>query len=177
MPSKSLLFRLIILFAVSASLASCGAFNAAVGTPEPSHTGTRLNKDELRLRNKIISDAKKHVGTKYRYGGKAPTGFDCSGFVSYVLKNNGVPVSGPSYSQENLGEKISSKQAQPGDLVFFRKTRTGKVYHVAMVYENNGGQLTVIHSTSSRGVVIDKLYESSYWKTKYITLRNVVNGV
>lgn len=173
---KSLLFKVALYIAVSASLASCGGFDGAFGTPKTSHTGTQSDKGELRLRNNIISDAKKHLGTRYRYGGKVPSGFDCSGFVSYVMKENGVPVSGPSYSQENLGKKISSKQAMPGDLVFFRKSRTGKVYHVAMVYDNDEGRLTVIHSTSSRGVVIDKLYESSYWRTKYITLRNVVSG-
>ena len=176
MNRKSLWFQVALFIAVSALTTSCEVFKEPLGTPhKPSHTGTHVGKSELRLRNNIITDAKKHLGLKYHYGGKTPKGFDCSGFVSYVMNKNGVHVSGPSYSQENLGKKISSKQAQPGDLVFFRKTRTGKVFHVAMVFENRGGKLTVIHSTSSRGVVIDKLYESSYWKTKYITLRNVID--
>lgn len=175
MVTKSLLTKALILVSI-VGITSCGVFDTSVRSPKTSHTGTHgLSKNELRLRNNIISSAKKHVGTKYRYGGKSPTGFDCSGFTAYVLQENGVDVTGPSYSQENLGKKIRSTEAKPGDLVFFRKTRTGKVYHVAMVYANDGGKLTVIHSTSSRGVVVDKLSESSYWRTKYITLRNVVS--
>ena len=178
MVSKSLSIKVaLFLFAVSASCTSCGVFKEAVGTPaKPSHTGTHIDKSELRLRHNIVTEAKKYVGVKYRYGGKTPTGFDCSGFVTYVMEKNGVPVSGPSYSQENLGAKISSKQAQPGDLIFFRKTRTGKVYHVAMVYGNDNGSLTVIHATSSRGVVLERLSDNSYWRTKYVTLRNVIGS-
>ena len=145
--------------------------------PSSPHTETHYSSNKkLRLRSDITKEARKHVGAQYKYGGKTSTGFDCSGFVSHVLQKHGVPVSGPSYAQEKLGKKISKEKARPGDLVFFRKSRTDKVFHVSMVYENSHGDLTLIHSTSSRGVVIDKLNESSYWRSKVMTVRDVISG-
>ncbi|HFA48676.1 MAG TPA: NlpC/P60 family protein [Bacteroidetes bacterium] len=148
-----------------------------VSSPSAPHTETHASRDKKpRLRSEVTKDARKYLGTRYKYGGKTSTGFDCSGFVSHVLQKNGIPVSGPSYALEKLGKKISKEKARPGDLVFFRKSRTGKVFHVSMVYENDHGDLTLIHSTSSRGVVIDKLSESSYWRSKVMTVRDVISG-
>jgi cell wall-associated NlpC family hydrolase len=175
MAEKSLTAKLLIYILIAAS--GCAMHRGFSGSTEAPHTGTHSSKKaEERLRTDITDYAKKHVGTKYRYGGNSPTGFDCSGFVSYIMRNYKVPVSGPSYSQEKLGKKISKEDAQPGDLVFFRKTKNGKVFHVAIVYSNDRGKLTLIHSTSGRGVVMDRLDESSYWKSKVATFRDVVSG-
>ena len=174
MAGKSLSAKLLLLLLISAS--GCAMHRGILGSSTAPHTGTHSSsKAELRLRSDIVNYAKKHVGAKYRYGGKAPTGFDCSGFTSFVLRNFEVPVSGPSYSQEKLGKKMTKENAQAGDLVFFRKSKAGKVFHVAMVYANDGGDLTLVHSTSSRGVVMDKLSESSYWRSKVMTIRDVIS--
>ncbi len=175
MAGKSLYAKFLVIVSLLAS--GCALHRGVTGSSTSPHTGTHYsNKDETQLRNNITSFAKKHVGVKYRYGGKSPTGFDCSGFTTYVLRNFDVPVSGPSASQEHLGKKTAKGNAQPGDLVFFRKSKAGKVFHVAMVYSNNGGDLRLIHSTSSRGVVVDKVSESSFWRSKVMTFRDVVSG-
>jgi cell wall-associated NlpC family hydrolase len=137
-------------------------------------TAERVSDREARLRQDIVSYAKQQLGTKYKYAGKSPrTGFDCSGFTYYVMNNFNVDLSPSSRAQENQGKKIKVSDAKTGDLIFFRRSKTGAVFHVALVVSNDREGLKVIHSTS-RGVVIDNLYASSYWKPKISTARDVL---
>lgn len=129
---------------------------------------------EILLRSEIVEYAEKFLGTHYRSAGRTPSGFDCSGFVSYVMKEYEIKMNGSSASQEGQGKRISKKDAKPGDLVFFRRSPKGRVHHVAMVYENDESGMTIIHS-ASRGVVIEKIEDSEYWSHKIMTFRNVVS--
>ena len=173
MNKQSLSAKIMTFLLILAS--GCALQRGFSGSSTTPHTGTlTTTKAEAELRSDITNYASKHVGAKYKYGGNSPTGFDCSGFVSYVMREFDVPVSGPSYSQEKLGTKTTRENAKPGDLVFFRKSKAGKVFHVSIVYANRGGDLTLVHSTSSRGVVMDKLSESSYWSSKVMTFRDVI---
>ena len=177
MATTGLSGKLLIFLMVLASGCALHRGINGNGSATTPHTGTHsAKKAEQKLRYDITQFARKHVGTKYRYGGKAPTGFDCSGFTTYVMREFEIPVSGPSYSQESLGRKIKKEEARPGDLVFFRKSRAGKVFHVAIVYDNDHEGMSLIHSTSSRGVVIDNVEKSSYWRSKVMTVRDVVSG-
>lgn len=175
MAVKSLFAKVCLFVFLSAS--GCALHKGVFGSPEttPHTIKHSADKAETRLRNDIVSFAKKQTGVKYRYGGKTPKGFDCSGYTTYVLREFDIPVSGPSYSQEKLGKRVDKENAKPGDLVFFRKSKAGKVFHVALVYANDKGNLSLIHSTSSRGVVIDRLNESSYWRSKVMTVRDVIS--
>lgn len=134
-------------------------------------TSTLTKKD--RLRTDIISYAKQFVGTKYVYAGKDPRGFDCSGFTSYVMKEFDVSLSSSSRMQEDQGRSISVSDALAGDLIFFRREKRGRVFHVALVVSNTRDGLKVIHSTN-RGVVVDNISHNSYWKPKISTARRVI---
>lgn len=124
-------------------------------------------------RSKIINTAKKYIGLPYVYGGKNPSaGFDCSGFTSHVFSENGIKVSGPSYKQAKQGQRKSMKQLKKGDLVFFGSRN--KVSHVAIVANVDRNKIEVIHSTSSRGVVIDDISSSDYWQKRYLFGRDVL---
>ena len=69
------------------------------------------------------------------WGGKSPSGFDCSGFVQYVYKQTyGIDVGSWTVPQENSGTKISVSEAQPGDLYFWGSP--GGTYHVAIATGN-----------------------------------------
>ena len=118
--------------------------------------------------------AEKYVGTKYVYGGKDPKGFDCSGFTYYVMKKFDISIDRTSRSQENAGKSVRLKEVKPGDLVFFRRSPIGSVFHVALVKSNDSEGLHVIHSTS-RGVVVDNISKSSYWKPKLSSARAVIS--
>lgn len=130
--------------------------------------------DEEKLRKDIVDYAHDYLGTEYVYGGKTPDGFDCSGFTCHVMKKYDVKLPPVSASQAKEGKKVKVKNAQPGDLVFFRKTPAGKVFHVALVVDNDGKEgLKVIHSTS-RGVVVDNISKSDYWRPKISIVRDVL---
>lgn len=128
------------------------------------------------LRQEVVAFARQYLGTNYKYAGRDPrTGFDCSGFTGFVMGYFDIPVNGPSGSQEKLGHPIDVKDARAGDLIFFRRSKGGAVFHVSLVVSNGSDGLTVIHSTSGRGVVIDNIPSSSYWRAKYATARDVIS--
>ena len=125
------------------------------------------------LRKDITTYAKKYKGARYKYGGNGPKSFDCSGFTSHVLKKFDVPISRTSNTQAKEGRKISLRSAKPGDLIFFGKGR--KVSHVALVTQNTKSGVFVIHSTSSRGVIEENVSNSSYWKSRLLFVRDVID--
>lgn len=126
------------------------------------------------LRQELVTYAKQFVGTDYLYAGKKPGGFDCSGFTGYVFGHFDIPLSGSSRYQENDGVKIPVSEVQAGDLLFFRREKNGTVFHVSLVISNDENGLFVVHSTSSRGVVIDNIQANSYWREKHATACRVI---
>jgi LysM repeat protein len=70
--------------------------------------------------NQILKTAFSQIGNPYRYGGNSPeTGFDCSGFVSWVYKQDGIALPRSSRDMLAVGEPIPMEELRPGDLVFF----------------------------------------------------------
>lgn len=116
----------------------------------------------------IVATAKKYLGYKYVYGGSSPsTGFDCSGFTSYLFKQHGIALSRTAAGQYSNGVAVSRANLQPGDLVMFGKSG---INHVAIYI--GGGQ--IIHaSTPSTGVRIDTL-TSGYYNNNYAGARRVL---
>ena len=59
-------------------------------------------------------------GCDYRYGGKSPeTGFDCSGLVWYVYRENGIELPRTSDAQAKAGELVPPDEIMPGDILCF----------------------------------------------------------
>lgn len=84
----------------------------------------------------VVNYAKQFIGIKYTYGGSSPsTGFDCSGFTSYVYKHFGVSLPRTSGGQSGAGTAVSRNNLVAGDLVIYSG-------HVAIYV--GGGQ--VIHA-------------------------------
>lgn len=117
--------------------------------------------------NNIIKTAKTQLGVPYRWGGTTSRGFDCSGFVNYVFKKNGIALPRTAASMYKKGKKISKSNLKKGDLVFFQTYKKG-VSHVG-IYRGNG---KFIHASSSKGISIDKL-NSNYWKNKFYGAKRV----
>jgi cell wall-associated NlpC family hydrolase len=133
----------------------------------------KLPKHSL-LRDELIINASKYAGTPYKYGGKRPSsGFDCSGFISYVYQKSGLSADGASYQQANLGSYVGFSDLKPGDLLFFGNK--DKVSHVAMVYSVKNKKISVIHSTKSRGVIVENITNSRYWQNKYMFSKNLIS--
>lgn len=127
------------------------------------------------LRHSLITEAKKHLGTRYVWAGAKPGGFDCSGFTSYLMGLHGVSISRSSRHQATQGKKKAMADVETGDLIFFsRYGKGGRVSHVALVVENTPEGIHVIHATS-RGIVIDNIHESTYWKPKILYAKDVLS--
>lgn len=133
-----------------------------------------VDADTMQLRADITGYAKNFIGLRYRYAGTSPkTGFDCSGFTSYILDEFNVKISRCSRTQSNQGLKVSLDEVLPGDLIFFGSTR--RIKHVAMVVENTPEGIICIHSCS-RGIVVENISTSKYWKPKILFARDVISG-
>ena len=145
---------------------------APAKTTRSHPTRTSKKTSVSSLRTSIVATAKQHLGTRYVYGGKKPGGFDCSGFTTHVYQANGIHLTGASQQQAKQGRRTNKSQLQAGDLIFFGK---GKVSHVGIVASTDGGSLTVIHSTSSRGVVIEDIAGSSYWQSRYLYGKDILS--
>ena len=118
----------------------------------------------------IVNEAMQFLGYPYVWGGTTPSGFDCSGFLYYVINQvtgNGFPRA--MEAQVNRGVYVPSDQLQPGDLVFQQNTYQWGLSHSG-IYIGNG---QFIHAaTPGSGVVISNLWDS-YWGQRYYTARRV----
>lgn len=132
--------------------------------------------DEAEWAGDMIAFAKKFIGTRYRRGGKAPGGFDCSGFTSYVFSQFGFSLSPSSSGQYGQGEKIQRDEVSAGDLLFFtgRNSRSRSVGHVGIAIDNDPatGEITFIHAASSGGIRIDRM-SAPYYSSRYLGARRV----
>ena len=104
----------------------------------------------------IIAIAQQYIGAPYVYGGTTPSGFDCSGYVSFVLKQAGkLSFNQSTIGLYNMAQKVSTPQV--GDLVFFSGTYRAGISHVGIYMGNN----LMINAAGNR-VQINNIYDS-YW--------------
>ena len=115
---------------------------------------TQIYNDKI---SALITEAKTHQGTPYRFGGNTPAGFDCSGFVQYCYKKAlGIDLPRTSYEQGAYGTSVPLSDLKEGDLLFWGSSPTNS-YHVA-IYTGNG---TYIHAPHSGDVV--KIQSMEYY--------------
>lgn len=117
---------------------------------------------------RIVQSAIQYVGVPYVFGGASPYGFDCSGYVQYVFANCGMSLPLAADDQYEVGVPLERRELRTGDLVYFSTYAYG-ASHVG-IYLDDG---RFIHASSSRGVVIDSLYDD-YWVETYIGARRVL---
>jgi cell wall-associated NlpC family hydrolase len=112
----------------------------------------------------IVTTAKQYMGTPYIWGGSTPSGFDCSGFTSYVMAKNGITIPRTAALQFGSGTPVERTNLKAGDLVFFT-TYTAGASHVGF-YLGNGD---FIHCSSAAGeVVISNLNTSTYYSSRFL---------
>ncbi|EJV41941.1 Uncharacterized protein BC141101_05737 [Bacillus toyonensis] len=120
---------------------------------------------------KIMEEALKYNGNPYVWGGKTPAqGFDCSGLTSWAFRAAGVNLNGSASEQYYATVEVDPKDAQPGDLVFFRGTYGGPdhVSHVGIYVDAN-----TMYDSESSGIGYHQ-FTSPGWQKYYAGIRRVV---
>lgn len=122
---------------------------------------------EIALKKSILDTARGYIGTRYKYGSTDPKqGFDCSGLVHHVARKHNIDLPRSSSTLAATAPHISWKKSKPGDLIFFGDH--GRINHVGIVEKNNSNELWVIHSTINRGVMLENVMVSPYWKKRVL---------
>jgi cell wall-associated NlpC family hydrolase len=107
----------------------------------------------------VVRSAESQVGVPYRYGGRSPAGFDCSGLVQYSFARagiHGLPRSAEALALASMPVELG--QIRPGDLLFFRLDRRNTT-HVAIYV---GGR-SFVHAPS-RGKRVERIdFDHVYW--------------
>ncbi|WP_348029831.1 LysM peptidoglycan-binding domain-containing protein [Aciduricibacillus chroicocephali] len=136
----------------SSSSGSSGTGNVQQ-TAKPSQPGS-FNVSSL------ISTAQSQIGTPYVWGGSAPGGFDCSGFIHYAYNSAGKTMSRTS-AAGYFNRSAYVTKPQPGDLVFFKDTYARGISHLGIYL--GGGDF--IHAGGDR-VQISNVNDS-YWSKHF----------
>ncbi|SEN39755.1 Cell wall-associated hydrolase, NlpC family [Pseudomonas sp. ok272] len=125
------------------------------------------------LADSILERGMSLIGTRYRFGGTSEAGFDCSGFIGYLFREE-AGMNLPRSTREMINVDaplVSRSKLQPGDLLFFATNgRRGRVSHAGIYLGDN----QFIHSSSRRsgGVRIDNL--DGYWSKTFIEAKRAL---
>lgn len=129
---------------------------AALG-PAAAQSATDTLAAELVVRAMALID------TPYRYGGRTPSGFDCSGFVSHLFSESaGLALPRRTEEMNRLGTSVRRGELQAGDLVFFN-TLGRRFSHVGL-YVGDG---RFVHAPARGGRVRIEQMTDGYWVARY----------
>jgi murein DD-endopeptidase len=110
-------------------------------------------------RTEVVDTALKMLGRPYRYGGNAPSGFDCSGLVQFSYQQAGLAVPRTALEQYERSTPVTGNHLQPGDLLFFT-LNSRRVSHVG-IYVGDG---KFVHAPAIGRRVMESRLDEPYWQ-------------
>ncbi|MDI5933916.1 C40 family peptidase [Halomonas kalidii] len=120
------------------------------------------------VRQALLAQHERWVGTPYRLGGTSRRGIDCSALVQHVFNDTfRLELPRSTGEQVHQGTPIARDELQAGDLVFFRPP--GAYDHVG-IYVGDG---YFLHASTSQGVKLSRL-ENAYWRRHYWQARRAL---
>lgn len=160
---------LLLLALVASLLVSCGSSKHASSVRYSTKGGGRADTRTFEVPKSLppqsaslLDEARRWLGTPYKYGGEDKRGVDCSGLVLNVYRNAlDIKLPRSSSEQASYCSPLQKNQLMPGDLVFFVTGSSKKISHVG-IYVGDG---RMIHSSTSGGVVVSDLQSDYYSRT------------
>ncbi len=121
-------------------------------------TNSDFNNKFVEVNESLADTAMRFINSPYIWGGRIPSGIDCSGFTQLVYKIHSISIPRDSYIQAEEGKSIDFiDDSIPGDLVFFDNAR-GNISHVGMILSKG----LIIHAS---GIVrIDSIDHQGIFK-------------
>ncbi len=135
--------------------------------PYPKHPRYEIKKPKVRYKpskKNLEKMVKKVQGSPYVWAEEGPTQFDCSGLTYYLYGSMGIELPRVAREQAKVGKRISPKELQYGDLIFFAtdKRHPHKITHVGL-YLGDGWFTHA--STVKKEVIYSNLFTSRYYKS------------
>ena len=123
-----------------------------------------IKKSSDGITAKIIDLAKSKLGNRYEPAKSGPEHFDCSGFVYYVFRENGIKIPRTSLLQSQSGPKLKRDEIEVGDILAFDTHERKHINHTGIYL----GEGKFIHSSSGKayGVTISDL-DKGFYKDKF----------
>ena len=119
----------------------------------------------------FLAVCRAQLGKPYVWGAAGPNSFDCSGLVTYALREAGSTtgrLNAQGFSQNGSWQKITNMaEMEPGDLIFYHNAKRTKVGHVG-VYIGDG---MMIDASSSNGKIVERSCFTDYWQSHFVCAR------
>lgn len=163
---------LVVIFLLS----GCGVASRTVVTgpageeaPPRAESRTAAPSRPLRaIQQELHLAHREWKGTPYRLGGNGKNGIDCSAFTQVVYRNHfNLDLPRTTRDQLRIGRGIRRNAVMPGDLIFFRTTRTDLHVGIAINREE------FLHASTTMGVMISSLNER-YWSDRFLGVRRIL---
>lgn len=142
--------------------------NCQMDSPETRSTQCLSLANVRRLQDGILEAGAQYLGVPYVHGGQSPSGFDCSGFTSYLYGRLGFQLHRVDNDQLQDGFIISKGEIQPGDLLFFNDGSGVVTSHVGIYAGNN----QILHA-GGRGITLASL-DLAYFANNFVCARRVL---
>jgi hypothetical protein len=125
-------------------------------------TVPEFGNDYITTKESLPDTAIRFINSPYIWGGRIPSGIDCSGLTQLVYKIHGIQIPRDSCQQAEAGEIVSFiNEARPGDLVFFDNEK-GQISHVGMMIADG----LIIHASGR--VRIDTIDHQGIFKPEIV---------
>ena len=149
-------------------------FSVLMSSCSSSKTAVKNKKKPTSKVDRIVANALKYKGVRYKFGGTTKKGMDCSGVIYVAYGSQNVQLPRVSRDMAKRGKKVTLSKVKKGDLLFFRTNKTRRrINHVGLVVSNKKGQIRFVHATSSRGVIVSSLSER-YWKKAFVKATKIL---